>query len=59
MSIIEGKYGKSLYTGPVHLYGVYRAVTARMWELCLMVVNKKNLQYSITFRMKSIYLLKR
>ena len=23
-SITEGKYGKSLYTGPVHLYGVYR-----------------------------------
>jgi len=24
MSITGGKYGKSSYTGPVHLYGVYR-----------------------------------
>ena len=26
-SIAGDKYGKSLYIGPVHLYGVYRAVT--------------------------------
>jgi len=25
MSITEDKYGKSLYTGPVHLYRVYRS----------------------------------
>jgi len=25
MSITGDKYGKSLYTGPVHLYGVYRS----------------------------------
>jgi len=31
MSITGGKYGKSSYTGPVHLYGVYR--DCRRWVI--------------------------
>jgi len=34
MSITEGKYGKSLYTGPVHLYGVYRSDLGGWYRVC-------------------------
>jgi len=35
MSITGDKYGKSLYTGPVHLYGVYRSDFSRRGIMCI------------------------